>query len=155
MNGRGSTHSFSVHGLTIKLSKNQLKAVAFIVHNFQVGFIFLTYVKLLKGAFSKVELQKMGTQLKEGNAKWFNHEFGLCKKGKKIDDKVASLTECRALWGIWNSRNGFKYESCNNLVLIARIQELYIIVYQKEKITNNIIAFRFTKGVLVKKKGMW
>jgi hypothetical protein len=34
MNGRGSTHSFSVHGLTIKLSKNQLKAVAFIVHNF-------------------------------------------------------------------------------------------------------------------------
>ncbi len=112
-------------------------------------------MKLLKGAFSKVELQKMGTQLKEGNAKWFNHEFGLCKKGKKIDDKVASLTECRALWGIWNSRNGFKYESCNNLVLIARIQELYIIVYQKEKITNNIIAFRFTKGVLVKKKGMW
>ncbi len=51
-------------------------------------------MKLLKGAFSKVELQKMGTQLKEGNAKWFNHEFGLCKKGldiKKIDDKVPYL----------------------------------------------------------------
>jgi len=37
-------------------------------------------------------------------------------------------------------------------VLIAKIQELYIIVYQKEKITNNIIALRFTMGLLVKKK---
>jgi len=34
MNGKGSTHSFSVHGLTIRLSKNQLKVVAFIMHNF-------------------------------------------------------------------------------------------------------------------------
>ncbi len=72
MNGKGLKSIFSVHGPTVKLSKNQLRVVAFNVHSFQTGFHFLTCVRLLRGAFGKAELQKMGPQLEKGSAKWFN-----------------------------------------------------------------------------------
>jgi hypothetical protein len=68
MNGKGSKCGFSMHGLTIKLSKNQLEAVAFNVHSFQSSFHFLICVRLLRGAFGRIELQKMGPQLEKGNA---------------------------------------------------------------------------------------
>jgi hypothetical protein len=60
MYGKGSKSSFSVHGPTIRLSKNQLRAVAFNVHSFQLGFHCLTCVRLLRGAFGRAKLQIMG-----------------------------------------------------------------------------------------------
>jgi hypothetical protein len=49
-------------------------------------------------------------------------------------------------------QNGFKYKSCGVARLIARIQELYPLVYQKTKITNNSIFVSFARGLLAERK---
>jgi hypothetical protein len=45
-----------------------------------------------------------------------------------------------------------KYESCGDARLIARIQELYPLVYQKTKIINNSIFVNLACGLLVERK---
>jgi hypothetical protein len=50
------------------------------------------------------------------------------------------------LWGNKRGHNGFKYESCGDVRLIVKIQQLHPLVYQKIKITNNSIVVIFTCG---------
>jgi len=37
--------------------------------------------------------------------------------------------------------------------LVARVEELYVVVYQKSNITNNTIGVSFARVVLVERKG--
>jgi hypothetical protein len=91
----------------------------------------------------------------EGNVAWFESSFGLHYGGlnikKELDDTHASLQDCELLWGKKKRNNGFKYETCNEIKLIGRIQELYPLVHQKPKITNNFISLSFVRGILVER----
>jgi len=51
--------------------------------------------------------------------------------------------------------NGFRYENCVEPSLVARMEELYIVVYQKSNITYNTIGVSFARVVLVDRKGVF
>jgi hypothetical protein len=71
----------------------------------------------------------------ERNETWFESSFGLHNGRldirKELDDTHASFQDCELLWGKKKRNNGFKYETCNDVELWARIQKLYLLVYQK------------------------
>jgi len=48
--------------------------------------------------------------------------------------------------------NGFRYDNFVEPTLVAKVEELYVVVYQKSNI-NNTIGMSFAKVVLVEKKG--
>ncbi len=55
----------------------------------------------------------------------FQSKLGLCGEGvdirKDLDDSHAPLNDCEALWGKRKSSNGWKYDSCNDPEMDARI----------------------------------
>jgi len=55
-------------------------------------------------------------------------------------------------YGARGNKIGFKYESCGDARLIARIQKLYPLVYQKKKNTKNSIFVSFAHDLLAKRK---
>jgi hypothetical protein len=92
----------------------------------------------------------------EGNVVWFEAKHKLCNEGidikKEFDGSHASIAKCEALWGKKKWHNGFKYKSCGDASLISKIQKLYLLVYQKTKITNNSIFVNFAHGLLAERK---
>jgi hypothetical protein len=64
-------------------------------------------------------------EIVEGSAKWFEAKHRVCNEGidimKELDNFHASIIECEALWGKKKGHNSFKYESCGDAWLIARI----------------------------------
>jgi len=75
-------------------------------------------------------------ELIKGNAKWFKVKVGLCDHGlnirKELIDSHASIAECEAMFGKRNDNNGFKYDNCVEPSLVARVEELYVIVYRSQ-----------------------
>jgi hypothetical protein len=65
-------------------------------------------------------------EVMEGIAEWFEAKHGLCDEGlnirKKLEDSHASIANCEVLWGKKRGHSGFKYESCGDARLIAKIQ---------------------------------
>jgi hypothetical protein len=57
------------------------------------------------------------------------------------------------MFGKRKGNNGFRYDNCVELILVARVEELYVVVYQKPNITNNTIGVNFARVVLVERKG--
>ncbi len=51
--------------------------------------------------------------------------------------------------------NGFRYENCVEPSLVARMEELYIVVDQESNITNNTFGVSFARVVLVERKGVF
>jgi hypothetical protein len=55
----------------------------------------------------------------------FQSKLGLCGEGvdirKELHDSHASLSDCEVLWGKRKSSNGWKYDSCNDPEMVARI----------------------------------
>jgi hypothetical protein len=96
-------------------------------------------------------------ELIEGSAKWFKVKMGMCDHGlnirKEFIDSHASIVECEAMFGKRKGNNGFRYDNCVEPTLVARVEELYVVVYQKSNITNNTIGVSFAKVVLVERKG--
>jgi hypothetical protein len=82
-------------------------------------------------------------ELIEGSAKWFKVKMGMCAHGlnikKELIDSHASIVVCEAMFGKKKCNNGFRYDNCVELTLVARGEELYVIVSHKSNITNNII----------------
>jgi DNA-directed RNA polymerase subunit N (RpoN/RPB10) len=75
---------------------------------------------------------------------------------EKINDKVASLVlNAKRCGGIWNSRNGFKYESYNNLVLTAKNQDYTLLSTKKKKSETILLHLGLQRECLQRKKGMW
>jgi hypothetical protein len=68
---------------------------------------------------------------------------------KELTNEQVSIAHMECFWGQKKSRNGFKMNDCIDPNLVARIRELWPLVYQKAKITNGSISLSFTKGVLV------
>jgi hypothetical protein len=99
-----------------------------------------------------VKLQK----IVEGSAMWFEAKHKLCNEGidikKEFDDYHVLVAECETLCGKKKRHNGFKYESSGDARLIAKIQELYPLICQKKKITNNSISISFACGLLAERK---
>jgi hypothetical protein len=93
----------------------------------------------------------------EGSAKWFKAKMGLYDQWlhirKEIIDAHASIEDCEVVFGKIKGSNGFRYDVCKDTKFVARVQSLYVIVYQKLKITNNTIGVNFAKAILLRKKG--
>jgi hypothetical protein len=98
----------------------------------------------------------MGKENGEGTVQWFTTKLGLCNEGidihKKLDDIHATFAKCEVMWGKIKCHDRFKYETCTNLKIIVRILELYLLIYQKQEITNNNIALSFAKALFVERK---
>jgi hypothetical protein len=96
-------------------------------------------------------------ELIEGSAKWFKVKMGMCDHGlnirKEFIDSHAFIVECEAMFGKRKGNNGFRYDNCIEPTLVARVEELYVVVYQKSNITNNTIRVSFARVVLVERKG--
>jgi len=95
-------------------------------------------------------------ELIEGSAKWFKVKMGLCDHGlnikKELIDSHASIFECEAMFGKKKGNDGFRYDNCVEPTLVVRVEELYVVVYQKSNITNTI-GVNFARVVLVERKG--
>jgi hypothetical protein len=72
---------------------------------------------------------------------------------KELINSHVSIVEFEAMFSKRKSNNGFKYDNCVEPSLVARVEKLYVIIYQKSYITNNTIGVNFAKAVLVDKKG--
>jgi hypothetical protein len=98
----------------------------------------------------------MGKENGEGTIEWFVIKLGFCNEGidirKGLDDTHATLVECEVVWEKRKNHNGFKFEICTNLEITIKVLELYPLIYQKQKITNNNIALCFAKALLIDKK---
>jgi len=96
-------------------------------------------------------------ELIEGNAKWFKVKMDMCDHGlnirKELTDSHECIVECEAMFGKREGNNGFRYDNCVEPTLVARMEELYVVIYHKSNITNNIIGVSFAKVVLVERKG--
>jgi hypothetical protein len=96
-------------------------------------------------------------ELIEGSAKWFKVKMGLCVHElnirKELIDSHAFIAECEAMFGKKKGNNGFRYYNCVEPTLVARVEELYVVVYYKSNITNNTIGVSFARVVLVERKG--
>ncbi len=81
---------------------------------------------------------------------------GLCGHGldikKELIDSHASIAKCEAMFGKRKNNNGFRYDNCVKLSLVAIMEKLYVIVYQKSNITKNTIGVSFAKEILVEIK---
>ncbi len=97
----------------------------------------------------------MVQELVEGTIEWFNKKIRLHAGGldikKELTYEQVFVTNLECLWGQKKSRNGFKVNDYIDPNLVAKIKELWPLVYQKEKIINGSISLSFAKGVLVKK----
>ncbi len=71
-----------------------------------------------------------------------------------MTNEHASFHDYEALWGP-KLINGFKVDNCGDVSMINIIQELYPIVYQRSKITNNTIGLHFAKGPFIERKGVF
>jgi hypothetical protein len=95
-------------------------------------------------------------ELIEGSAEWFKVNMRMCDHGltirKELTDSHASIIQCEAMFSKRKGNNGFKYDKCVEPSLVARMEELYVVVYQKSNITNNTIGVSFVKAVLVERK---
>jgi hypothetical protein len=56
------------------------------------------------------------------------------------------------MFGKKKGNNGFRYDNCVEPTLVVRVEELYVVVYQKSNITNTI-GVSFARVVLVERKG--
>ncbi len=65
----------------------------------------------------------------------------------------ASLANCEVLFGKKKGSNGFKLDGCKDVSVVARVLDLYRVVHQKIKITNNTIGVNFVKAVIVERRG--
>jgi hypothetical protein len=69
-------------------------------------------------------------ELIEGSAKWFKIKMGLCDHGlnimKELIDSHASIDECETMFGKRKGNNGFIYDNCVELSLVARVEKLYV-----------------------------
>jgi len=96
-------------------------------------------------------------ELVEGNAKWFKVKMGMCAHGlnirKELIDSHASIVVCEAMFGKRKGNNGFRYDNCVEPTLVARVEELYVVIYQKSNIINNTIGVNFARVILVERKG--
>jgi hypothetical protein len=96
-------------------------------------------------------------ELIEGSAKWFKVKMGMCDHGlnsrKELTNSHASIVECEAMFGKRKGNNGFRYDNCVEPILVARVEELYVVVYHSSSITNNTIGVSFARVVLVERKG--
>jgi hypothetical protein len=96
-------------------------------------------------------------ELIKGNVEWFKVKIGMCDHGlnirKELTDSHASIAKCEAMFGKRKGNNGFRYDICVEPSLVARVEELYVVVYQKSNITNNTIGMSFARVVLVERKG--
>jgi len=83
--------------------------------------------------------------------------MGLCYHGlnirKELIDSHTSIAECEAVFGKRKDNNGFRYDNCVELSLVARVEELYVVVYRRSNITNNTIGVSFARVVFVERKG--
>jgi hypothetical protein len=90
-------------------------------------------------------------ELIEGSAEWFKVKMGMCDHGinirKELKDSHASITKCEAMFGKRKDNN------CVEPNLVARVEDLYVVVYQKSNITNNTLGVSFVRVVLVERKG--
>jgi hypothetical protein len=74
-------------------------------------------------------------ELIEGSAKWFKVKMGMCAHDglnvkKELIDSHASIVVCEAMFGKRKNNNGFRYDNCVEPTLVARVEELYVIVYR-------------------------
>ncbi len=57
----------------------------------------------------------------------------MCDEGldmrKELNDNHAFAKDCEVLFSERNNSNGFKFDACNDNVLVATIQKLYGVVY--------------------------
>jgi len=72
---------------------------------------------------------------------------------KELTDSHVSIVKCEAMFGKKKNNNGFRYDNYVEPSLVARVKELYVIVYQKSNITNNTIGVSFARVVLIERKG--
>jgi len=83
--------------------------------------------------------------------------MGLCDHGLNIEKELtyshASIAKREAMFGKRKNNNGFKYDNCVEPSLVARVEELYDVVYQKSNTTNDTIRVSFAKAILVERKG--
>jgi hypothetical protein len=75
----------------------------------------------------------MVQELVESTIEWFNKKIKLHVGGldikKELNDEQVSIANLECLWGQKKSRNGFKVRDYIDPNLIARIQELWPLVY--------------------------
>jgi len=96
-------------------------------------------------------------ELIEGSAKWFKVKMGMCAHRlnirKELIDSHASIVVCEAMFGKRKGNNRFRYDNCVEPILVARVEESYVVVYQKPNIINNTIGVSSARVVLVERKG--
>jgi hypothetical protein len=72
---------------------------------------------------------------------------------EELTDSHASIVKCEAMFGKRKGNNGFIYDNCVEPSLVAKMEKLYVVVYQKANITNNTIGVSFARVVFVERKG--
>jgi len=95
-------------------------------------------------------------ELIEGNAKWFKVQMDMCDHGlnirKELTDSHECIVECEAMFGKKKGNNGFRCDNCVEPTMVAKVEELYVVVYHKSNVTNNIIGVSFGKVVFIERK---
>jgi hypothetical protein len=62
------------------------------------------------------------------------------------NDNIISVADHEAIFGKRKGSNGFKLDICCDPDVVARVQELYEVVYQKKEITNGTIGVTFARN---------
>jgi hypothetical protein len=83
--------------------------------------------------------------------KLLNH--GLDIRKELANDNIVNVADYEAIFGKRKGSNGFKLDICCDLNVVARVQELYEVVYQKKEITNGTIGVTFAKAIVFSKGG--
>jgi hypothetical protein len=73
----------------------------------------------------------------EGSVEWFKSKtklpnHGLDIRKKLANDNIASVADYEAIFGKRKRSNGLKLGICCDPNVVARVQELYEVVYQKK-----------------------
>jgi hypothetical protein len=96
--------------------------------------------------------------LVEGSVEWFKQnmklpDHGLDIKKELANDNIINVVDYEAIFGKSKGSNGFKLDVCCDPNVVARVQELYEVVYQKKEITNGTIGVTFAKAIVFEKGG--
>jgi hypothetical protein len=63
------------------------------------------------------------------------------------------VVDCEAKFGKRKRSNRFKLDICCDPNVVARMQELYEVIYQNNQITNGTIGVTFAKAIIFEKGG--
>ncbi len=80
-------------------------------------------------------------------------DHGLDIRKQLANDNIVNVVDYEAIFGKRKRSNGFKLDICCDHDVVAKVQELYEVVYQKKEIINGTIGVTFVKAIVFEKGG--